>query len=373
MASHDDRIPIVPWEESHRRPPAHCYRIVTQDHIARYADRAWLIRIVHKSEHLMPPLSTYPIAKTSDIDEAQAVLGRELTELRVLKVREPKKFHLEMNGVHLGRTMIGYNRFDADSVVDPGHMDDAVALVLGIGPAPIVHLDGLPVVTTKRGAITSPSRRMLIDRPAGSGALIVRADLGSIEDRLREALGRQPSRPIVFEPLVDLATGIGAQTRRLLMSLIEMVDCDGSVLENPLLRAGFDELLMSALLALPNNYSEELQAPSRRSVAPGVVRRAEEYMVAHAAGPITVSKLVTLCGCSRRTLYSAFERSRGYTPMQFLAETRLRSAQEALQDPSPGDTVTSIAFARGFTHSGRFAAAYRRRFGESPSETLRQA
>lgn len=34
--------------------------------------------------------------------------------------------------------------------------------------------------------------------------------------------------------------------------------------------------------------------------------------------------------------------------------------------------MTAIAMGWGFTHMGRFAVEYRKRFGESPSETLRQ-
>jgi len=36
-------------------------------------------------------------------------------------------------------------------------------------------------------------------------------------------------------------------------------------------------------------------------------------------------------------------------------------------------TVTEIATALGFVELGRFSVEYRRAFGESPSETLRQA
>lgn len=40
---------------------------------------------------------------------------------------------------------------------------------------------------------------------------------------------------------------------------------------------------------------------------------------------------------------------------------------------APGDlTVTEVAHHCGFVHTGRFAIAYRRAFGESPSTTLRR-
>jgi AraC-like DNA-binding protein len=41
-------------------------------------------------------------------------------------------------------------------------------------------------------------------------------------------------------------------------------------------------------------------------------------------------------------------------------------------DPGDGTTVTEVALRFGFAHTGRFAAAYRRRYGQAPSATLRR-
>ena len=50
------------------------------------------------------------------------------------------------------------------------------------------------------------------------------------------------------------------------------------------------------------------------------------------------------------------------------------AAHAALRDADPGDgtTVTEVALRFGFAHTGRFAAAYRRRYGQTPSATLRR-
>jgi AraC-like DNA-binding protein len=41
--------------------------------------------------------------------------------------------------------------------------------------------------------------------------------------------------------------------------------------------------------------------------------------------------------------------------------------------PDNTTSVTAVAARYGFTHFGRFAAAYRRRFGELPSVTFNRA
>jgi AraC-like DNA-binding protein len=91
-------------------------------------------------------------------------------------------------------------------------------------------------------------------------------------------------------------------------------------------------------------------------------------MAAHVDEPITLSDVVVACGCSRSTLYDTFKSTRGYTPMQFLMSRRLELARERLMSEHAA-TATAIALEYGFSHYGRFAKAYHRRFGESPSAT----
>ena len=83
---------------------------------------------------------------------------------------------------------------------------------------------------------------------------------------------------------------------------------------------------LAALLALPHNRHEQLFEDKTRSVSPGLVHRAEEYMRANLGEPLTVSDLLDLCECSRTTLFSAFRNTRGYSPTEFLTEQRLQEA-----------------------------------------------
>jgi transcriptional regulator GlxA family with amidase domain len=51
----------------------------------------------------------------------------------------------------------------------------------------------------------------------------------------------------------------------------------------------------------------------------------------------------------------------------------MERAREMLVAADPDASVTDVALACGFAHFGRFAGAYRERFGETPSETLHRA
>lgn len=115
----------------------------------------------------------------------------------------------------------------------------------------------------------------------------------------------------------------------------------------------------------------DLEDP-RHTLAPRSVRAAEQYMTDHAANLPTIAEVAAAVGTSVRTLSGAFKTFRGYPPSAFLRERRLEGARRALEAAAPGATVASIAADWGYINMGEFAASYRRRFGERPSETLRR-
>jgi len=87
---------------------------------------------------------------------------------------------------------------------------------------------------------------------------------------------------------------------------------------------------------------------------------------------VTLADLVAAAGVAGRTLLQHFRDAKGVSPIRYLRNARFAKVREALARAQPGDSVTAIAMSWGFTHMGRFAVEYRKRFGESPSETLRQ-
>jgi AraC-like DNA-binding protein len=117
------------------------------------------------------------------------------------------------------------------------------------------------------------------------------------------------------------------------------------------------------------------EAPTGSGFAPGEarVRRAEEFMRTHAEEPVTMAEVARQAGVGARALQLAFRTHRGASPRMVLESIRMQRARERLLAPDAMASVTDIALLSGFNHFGRFAALYRARFGESPSETLRRA
>ena len=108
-----------------------------------------------------------------------------------------------------------------------------------------------------------------------------------------------------------------------------------------------------------HNYSRLLEqdVPDAALVQ---VRRAEEYIEANAQRAI-----------SAFALFRAFRKSRGYSPMEFANQVRLRHARELLRRADAVATVEAVAASCGFSDLGRFAEDYVRFFGEQPAQTLR--
>jgi transcriptional regulator GlxA family with amidase domain len=103
-----------------------------------------------------------------------------------------------------------------------------------------------------------------------------------------------------------------------------------------------------------------------------VVESAEAYVRAHLGCPVPVARLCAVLGLSERGLRNAFYVVHGVGPKRWMQAERLHRARRALAESTTGRTsVTGVATTYGFYELGRFAAVYRRAFGEAPSETLR--
>ncbi|GFG54755.1 helix-turn-helix transcriptional regulator [Mycolicibacterium agri] len=131
---------------------------------------------------------------------------------------------------------------------------------------------------------------------------------------------------------------------------------------------------MNSLLHLqPSNYHGDFVRPSERATL-RVVRDAIEYIDAHLAEPLTMKTIANNIHMSIRSIQQGFRTQLGVTPIAYVRERRLVRVHDELADalPSDGAKVTAIATRWGFAHLGSFAAEYRKRWGESPSETLRR-
>jgi AraC family ethanolamine operon transcriptional activator len=101
------------------------------------------------------------------------------------------------------------------------------------------------------------------------------------------------------------------------------------------------------------------------------VRRSLELIEASERTAFSVVDLCRQAGVSRRTLEYAFRERFGLTPKAYMLARRLDGVRSELRSAPGGQPITRIANRWGFEHLSRFAALYRRQFGELPSQTIR--
>ncbi len=128
-------------------------------------------------------------------------------------------------------------------------------------------------------------------------------------------------------------------------------------------------LVTSLLLGHAHNHDEDVW--TARPGPDGLVRAVVDAVRADPAGEHTTRRLADGLGVSERTLQLEFRRRAGTTPSAYVRGLRLEFARERLVQGG-GATVLDVAVQCGFGHAGRFAAAYRERFGEAPAETVRR-
>jgi AraC family ethanolamine operon transcriptional activator len=103
-----------------------------------------------------------------------------------------------------------------------------------------------------------------------------------------------------------------------------------------------------------------------------IIRRSLELLEEQSREPVVVVDLAAAAGVSERTLRTVFQERYGVGPARYLQLRHLHQVRRALRAADPEEvTVADVLLQHGEWQFGRFAARYRRLFGELPSETLR--
>jgi len=102
------------------------------------------------------------------------------------------------------------------------------------------------------------------------------------------------------------------------------------------------------------------------------VSRACDIIRARSDEALSLTRLAAELEVSPRWLQLSFQSVEGMSPREYLQRVRLERVRERLLSRDETDSVTSAAMDCGFLHLGRFSQAYRRAFGELPSETIRR-
>lgn len=318
------------------------------------------------------PLHEHSVLRSGSIDEVRAFLGVKDIDIRLAGCRpDSQGFNAAIDGVYLPRMYIGYMAYGISmemSALEPLDTDYGLHVPLD-GWIDLRTGDHAVHCDAGHAAVVSPANRNSLTTSDGCERLLVSIRADALTKHLGVMLGEPPAERLAFVPDVDPSRLSGRRLANAVHYAAQEFEPEGSVEANPLVVAQFEQFLMTLLLMeQPNNYSEALKNGTS-GVRPRDVKRAIDYIHANLDQPIGLADLVAVSGVPARTLYHHFRGFVGTSPLGYVKKARLERVRDDLEKLDGSSSVTEIAGRWGFTHMGRFSAAYRHRFGELPSVT----
>jgi transcriptional regulator GlxA family with amidase domain len=210
-----------------------------------------------------------------------------------------------------------------------------------------------------------------IDFPEGFQQLVWRLDRAALARKFVALTGRPASRAIEFSSVLALDKGGGAGLLSILRCMLGIIERSATSPDQLVIRELEQALLVSLLSSGTHSHRDLIGGAPPRS-GPRQVRAIEEYIEANCNSALDIEQFALVAGTSVRSIYRAFRRHRGYSPMEFAKECRLLSARNMLTSPGAPLTITEVALACGFNDVSHFSREFSKAFGEAPSALLKR-
>lgn len=306
-----------------------------------------------------------PILATNDLDEACTRLGEVFCSHRVEFTTRNRTLSVAHEGLSWGK--VSFHRLRYGGVVRllaPEMGNFFLFQVPLSGAFRIWRNRAAADVGERQAYAVNPGETFAKDWDIDGDQLIIRIERVALEAYARILVGSDIKGPIHFKPVV-----VDEVSDRLLSLEQYVRHVPGTPAH---LKRQIEELVISTILiSFPNTISNILSRPAG-ACAPFYVKRVEDAIESSPLAEMSLQDMANVAGVSVRTLYYGFQKFRDTTPLAYLKNKRLDIAKQKLLLGDPRHTsVTSVALECGFTHLGKFASNFRRRFGRAPSSVLR--
>lgn len=262
----------------------------------------------------------------------------------------------------------GHFSFDVEMTTrNPGAAPDSYVIGLPVTGQLSVTMNGRDThALAGEGVVVDPSR---VERTRLTGEshfvefYLPRRELQRLAAEW--APGAVPAAPL-FEPHLQPALA-----QRLLFMATQaatVLQSDGPIAGKRMLFRRWIEMIGLSLLQEQPFAEVAARRSPVGSPAPASLRRALEYIHAHADADIGLADIAEAACTSVSSLLRHFNSHLGQSPFSFLRGVRLDRARNELR----GDgalSIREIALRWGFQNASKFTSAYQQRFGERPSET----
>lgn len=319
----------------------------------------------------LAPLHRHRVLDTSDVSVAQRVGTQLMSSNRVRLGRRPR-FRCHVSAATLaGCTLLGADFRGGDPIITADEPMDYYTL--------FVLLTGAVTVSGSLGDFGVAANQMFVCSPAetvrmhltDTAFLALKVPRAAIATQYASLTGRALEGHLAFAPFVANSSASSPMRELLLVASRTVERYAGQSLSIGLAGGLRNSLLTTLLISQPSTHTRHLLQPEGAAHHDAIHAAAEIMLIDH--DHLGVAQVAAKVGLSVRALQIGFRRVYGVTPSQFQRDAWLDRVHHRLleADPDTEVTVAAIAHECGFTHLGRFSAAYRRRFGVLPSTTLR--
>lgn len=318
------------------------------------------------------PLEAFPHFSVATSEAFEAAVNQIYRGARVASATRSRQFLSKSNRRVISRTSLAYARTLSSVSIQIPEIETYGLLRSWGGSARATgfHLGSGLDISANRAFVASPGQSFSL-RYEQFEHLIFGIQPQFLTSKLSALAGISLDRFPVFAPAADLDRPAPARLYRMIARLLDQLDepCPAT---GTVALAEFEQaIIVSLLCSIEHDHDHLLE---RRILTPAFwqVRRAEDFIEANWDKPLTIERLATATEVSVRSLFYAFGKVRGCSPMEFVRRVRLRHARRLLLSPDQDTSITTTAFACGFGNLGHFSGYYRREFGELPSATLKR-
>jgi len=282
-----------------------------------------------------------------------------------------KTFHARLTRVSLDRLSLGLGKASASVALSSG-VPNAHVFLFATEPSAARRISGW---TVRHQHIFHPRPNdhafsVSPRQPGASAVITVPFDL--LAEYGAGVTGLDPNVPTHDDRLFLPPEAQRSRLISLMNDVERLAREEPWIFQMPAPARALQDTLLEALLACLT-----LGRTSRSRAAPGrhrrIVARLEHALRERPEEMLSLSDLCAEVGVAQRTLNLACEEFLGQGAMRYARGRRLDHSRHCLLASDPAaTTVTAVAVKYGFWELGRFAQAYRLRFGEHPSQTLRR-
>jgi AraC-binding-like domain len=272
------------------------------------------------------PLDNFPLVRSSDVEEVREAFARVYAKPALVPPRRVERVDTTLNNCRLQHLEVAYAGFGAAVGFEFPATGFLSQLFPICGSGEIVCGGTSLELAAGAGTVIASDAPHQANFSVDYQHLVLRIDARILTETLAAMTGAAINEPLRITTPQNWRHPAAQMLQQYIPRLAETLGA-----AKPPFPAWWIEQTERLLLTLflcghRHNYSHLLEQDVL-DAALRQVRQAEEYIEANVERAVTLEELASVTGVSAFSLFSAFRKHRGYSPLEFLAQVRLRARE----------------------------------------------